>query len=209
MSRFAPGGDDGAGVGGIRLHEAGHGARREGRSLDLLPVRLEVIEGRAGGGERVGIDKGEGIHELGGQPFGVDVLADLGAAQPIDQAQQRLVMIQREAEKVLPDVLAIAAAAVEDVAAALVLRQQSGQRRVAERTGLGFEVEIDADAAGRGEEPGRGRPSRCRRPQTHPAGERLRPVGGVADELDPEVSGAGASAVAVQEQPNQAGVVAP
>jgi hypothetical protein len=170
--------------------------------VELLAERRELVERVACRADGVIVDLRQRLDELLGEAGRLDVLPDLRLAQPVQQPQQLVVLERLEPEQRASDVLLVGPRRVEEVPAALLDR--GPQPLAGERPGVVLQFQVDADAPGQGEVPGHRGTRGLRGPDADAAGEPL--VGG--GELHPQVPRAVLPGVAVEHEPQQAGVVA-
>ena len=175
--------------------------------VELLAERRQLVEGVARGAYRVVVELRERLHELLGEPRGLDVLTDLGLAQPVQQPQQ-LVVLRRVPGRTAAARRAACTRAPSRRSARLrppprpaAVPWRAGRRRppatAPRRPGPGtvkyHDVAVRADWD-------------ARIPTPHVMVSHHRRHG--AGELHPQVAGAVLAGVAVEHQPQQARVVA-
>ena len=86
--------------------------------LELLTERRELVERVADGPDGVVVELGQRrLEHLSASRAGLDVLADLGLAEPVEQPQQLVVALRVQAEQQPPDMLLVRPRRVEDLPA--------------------------------------------------------------------------------------------
>ncbi len=132
---------DGAEVRAVARDEGVGGIAGAGEALELVLVRLEVLEGPGGTVEQLVVERAEPLGEDLGELRDVEVLGELGAAQEQHQVDERVVALGPEAEERSVDERPVVGAPLDDVVGA----EHLAELALGERPALGVD---DVEAVG-------------------------------------------------------------